>query len=57
MADYLAPLKQMRSTIEHLADFAEVGALPDFQSADATWSRRFSRKPRNSPAGCWPRPT
>ncbi len=34
MADYLAPLKQMRFTIEHLADFAEVGALPDFQSVD-----------------------
>ena len=34
MADYLAPLKQMRFTIEHLADFGEVGALPDFQSVD-----------------------
>jgi len=34
MADYLAPLKQMRFTIEHLADFVEVGALPDFQSVD-----------------------
>ncbi len=34
MVDYHAPLKQMRFTLEHLADFAEVGALPDFQSVD-----------------------
>jgi 3-(methylthio)propanoyl-CoA dehydrogenase len=35
MTDYHAPLKQMRFTIEHLADFGEVSALPDFQSVDA----------------------
>ena len=34
MVDYHAPLKQMRFTIEHLADFADVGALPDFQAVD-----------------------
>jgi alkylation response protein AidB-like acyl-CoA dehydrogenase len=35
MTDYHAPLKQMKFTIEHLADFTEVSALPDFQSVDA----------------------
>ena len=35
MTDYQAPLKQMRFTIEHLADFGEVKALPDFEAVDA----------------------
>jgi 3-(methylthio)propanoyl-CoA dehydrogenase len=35
MTDYHAPLKQMRFTIEHLADFGEVRALADFESVDA----------------------
>ncbi len=34
MTDYHAPLKQLRFTIEHLADFEEVVALPDFSSVD-----------------------
>ena len=34
MPDYQAPLKQMRFTIEHLAGFREVTALPDFASVD-----------------------
>ena len=35
MADYQAPLKQMLFTIEHLAEFKDVVALPDFGSMDA----------------------
>jgi len=35
MTDYQAPLKQMKFTLEHLADFAEVSALADFASVDA----------------------
>jgi acyl-CoA dehydrogenase len=35
MTDYQAPLKQMKFTLEHLADFAEVSALEDFSSVDA----------------------
>ncbi|HQR48812.1 MAG TPA: acyl-CoA dehydrogenase [Steroidobacteraceae bacterium] len=35
MSDYHAPLKQMRFTMEHLADFGEVRALPDFEAVDA----------------------
>ncbi len=35
MADYQAPLKQMRFTIQHLAEFKDVIALPDFSSVDA----------------------
>jgi len=35
MSDYQAPVPQMRFTIEHLADFAEVVALPDFSAVDA----------------------
>jgi len=35
MADYQAPLKQMRFTIQHLAEFKDVIALPDFRSVDA----------------------
>jgi 3-(methylthio)propanoyl-CoA dehydrogenase len=34
MSDYQAPLRQMRFTIEHLADFEEVTALPDFSAVD-----------------------
>ena len=34
MADYQAPLKQMRFTIEHLAEFKDVVALPDFNTVD-----------------------
>jgi acyl-CoA dehydrogenase len=34
MSDYQAPVRQMRFTIEHLADFAAVKALPDFASID-----------------------
>ena len=34
MADYQAPLKQMRFTIQHLAEFKDVIALPDFSSVD-----------------------
>ena len=34
MADYRAPLKQMLFTIEHLADFKDVVALPDFSAVD-----------------------
>jgi alkylation response protein AidB-like acyl-CoA dehydrogenase len=34
MTDYQAPVRQMRFTIEHLADFAEVATLPDFASVD-----------------------
>ncbi len=34
MTAYQAPLKQMRFTIEHLAGFKEVTALPDFESVD-----------------------
>jgi alkylation response protein AidB-like acyl-CoA dehydrogenase len=35
MSDYQAPVRQMRFTIEHLADFSEVVALPDFAAVDA----------------------
>jgi len=35
MTDYQAPVRQMRFTIEHLADFSEVVALPDFAAVDA----------------------
>ena len=35
MTDYQAPVRQMRFTIEHLADLAEVTALPDFSAVDA----------------------
>ena len=35
MSDYQAPVRQMRFTIEHLADFPEVVALPDFAAVDA----------------------
>jgi alkylation response protein AidB-like acyl-CoA dehydrogenase len=35
MADYQAPLKQMRFTIQHLAEFKDVTALPDFSAVDA----------------------
>jgi alkylation response protein AidB-like acyl-CoA dehydrogenase len=35
MSDYQAPVRQMRFTIEHLSDFAEVAALPDFTAVDA----------------------
>jgi alkylation response protein AidB-like acyl-CoA dehydrogenase len=34
MADYQAPLTQMRFTIEHLAEFKDVSALPDFSAVD-----------------------
>jgi acyl-CoA dehydrogenase len=34
MTDYQAPVRQMRFTIEHLADLPEVVALPDFSSVD-----------------------
>ncbi len=34
MTDYQAPVQQMRFTIEHLADFPAVTALPDFASVD-----------------------
>jgi alkylation response protein AidB-like acyl-CoA dehydrogenase len=34
MTDYKAPVRQMRFTIEHLADFAAVTALPDFSAVD-----------------------
>src|SRR4029453_4621350 len=33
MADYQAPLAQMRFTLEHLADLREVTALPAFEAA------------------------
>jgi len=35
MSDYQAPVRQMRFTIEQLADFADVVALPDFSAVDA----------------------
>ena len=35
MADYYAPLQQMRFTIEHLVGFDEVKALPDYEAVDA----------------------
>ena len=35
MADYQAPLQQMRFTIEHLAGFDEVKALPDYETVDS----------------------
>jgi 3-(methylthio)propanoyl-CoA dehydrogenase len=35
MSDYQAPVRQMRFTIEHLSDFTEVAALPDFSAVDA----------------------
>jgi acyl-CoA dehydrogenase len=34
MAEYQAPLKQMRFTVEHLAEFGDVLALPDFAGVD-----------------------
>jgi len=34
MADYQAPLRQMRFTIEHLAELDRVVALPDFNAVD-----------------------
>jgi alkylation response protein AidB-like acyl-CoA dehydrogenase len=34
MTDYAAPLKQLRFTIEHLAELREVTALPDFSAVD-----------------------
>jgi hypothetical protein len=30
MSEYVAPLKQIRFTLEHLAEYDEVAALPDF---------------------------
>jgi alkylation response protein AidB-like acyl-CoA dehydrogenase len=35
MSDYQAPVRQMRFSIEQLADFAEVVALPDYAAVDA----------------------
>jgi alkylation response protein AidB-like acyl-CoA dehydrogenase len=35
MADYRAPLQQMRFTIEHLADFEQVAALQAYSGVDA----------------------
>jgi len=35
MAEYQAPLQQMRFTIEHLAEFKDVVALPAYSSVDA----------------------
>ena len=35
MADYRAPLQQMRFTIEHLANFADVAALQAYSGVDA----------------------
>src|SRR5512135_943453 len=35
MAEYQAPLQQMRFTIEHLAEFKEVVALPAYAAVDA----------------------
>jgi alkylation response protein AidB-like acyl-CoA dehydrogenase len=35
MAEYQAPLQQMRFTIEHLAEFKDVIALPAYSSVDA----------------------
>ena len=35
MADYRAPVQQMRYTIEHLAEFKDVAALQDYASVDA----------------------
>src|SRR5512137_2366380 len=35
MAEYQAPLQQMRFTIEHLAEFGDVVALPAYSSVDA----------------------
>ena len=35
MAEYQAPLQQMRFTIEHLAEFSDVVALPAYSSVDA----------------------
>ena len=34
MTDYQAPLKQMKFTLEHLAEFGAVRALPDYSSVD-----------------------
>ena len=34
MPDYIAPLQQMRFTIEHLADFKDVAALQSYASVD-----------------------
>jgi len=34
MTDYQAPVRQMKFTIEHLADLSEVTALPDFSTMD-----------------------
>jgi alkylation response protein AidB-like acyl-CoA dehydrogenase len=34
MTDYQAPVRQMRFTIEHLAEFPAVKALPDFAAVD-----------------------
>jgi len=34
MTDYQAPVRQMRFTIDHLADFKAVAALPDFTAMD-----------------------
>ena len=34
MTDYQAPLKQMKFTLEHLAEFGAVRTLPDYSSVD-----------------------
>ncbi|RPI14577.1 MAG: acyl-CoA dehydrogenase [Lysobacterales bacterium] len=34
MSDYQAPVRQMRFTIEHLADLADVTAIPEFSAVD-----------------------
>ncbi len=39
MTDYQAPVRQMRFTIEHLADFKAVAALPDFSSGQVLRQR------------------
>ena len=35
MTDYVSPLKQIRFTLEHLANYGAVAALPDFEHVGA----------------------
>ena len=53
MADYQAPhCKQMRFTLEHLAEFADVVALPAISAVDRRHGRRGARGGRDSRPAC-----
>ena len=51
---YQAPVKDMLFVLNHLAGLPAV-ALPASRKPRPTPPRRCWRKPRTSPARCWPR--